>query len=125
MYASQRDRNREREGESQRERKPGREREIERATDNRQQRFSLALSDSLWLYLALSGSCSCIQIPCLAHTALAQLGASLLRFSTLSWSVLNHTIFFLNTLKLLPKEPLVCFVSAGISLASLLIPLSS
>ena len=68
MYASQRDRNREREGESQRERKPGREREIERATDNRQQRFSLALSDSLWLYLALSGSCSCIQIPCLARS---------------------------------------------------------
>ena len=51
MYASQRDRNREREGESQRERKPGREREIERATDNRQQRFSLAVSDSLWLLL--------------------------------------------------------------------------
>ena len=68
MYASQRDRNREREGENQRERKLGREREIERATDNRQQRFSLALSDSLWLYLALSGSCSCIQIPCLARS---------------------------------------------------------
>ena len=53
-------------------------------------RLSLALSGSLRLYLALSGSLwlsialrICLQSPYLAHKALAQLAASLLRYNTL------------------------------------------
>ena len=40
---------------------------------------SLALSGSLWLSVSLR---ICLQSPCLAHKALARLGASLLRSST-------------------------------------------
>ena len=56
-------------------------------------RLTLALSGSLWLafLLSLAPSCSlklpiCLQSPRLAHKALAQLAAALLRCNTLCWS---------------------------------------
>ena len=62
--------------------------------------LSLAHYGSLWLTLALSGSLSgsfclslalriCLQSPCLAHKALAQLAAALPRCNTLCWSVVE------------------------------------
>ena len=99
MQASQKRRQRERA----REREPKREREIQPESQRESQRESERAKereshrDSLWLSLcfslALSNSLSgCLslrirlQSPCLAHKALARLGASLLRSSTLSWS---------------------------------------
>ena len=82
-----------RERAEERERDPAREpeREPERAKERDSHRDSLWLS--LCFSLALSNSLSgCLslrirlQSPCLAHKALARLGASLLRSSTLSWS---------------------------------------
>merc|ERR1712001_537639 len=45
-------------------------------------------SGPLWLSFALR---TCLQSPCLAHKALARLGASLLRSSTLFWSECTNT----------------------------------
>ena len=69
------------------------ERVRERARESHRESLWLSVVLSLWLSLSLTLSLSfspeCSQNPCLAHKALARLPVPLVRWSTLSWSVVG------------------------------------